>query len=100
MQKDYYTLPNGIQAISICRYLDFNCGNIVKYVVRAGRKLSINQNELLARKEDLEKALDYLKDEIKLTNELISESEIKAQPKSEVTIVPLDYATHQQLESL
>lgn len=39
--------------------LNFNRGNVLKYVVRAGRK----QNEI----EDLEKALDYLEREIEYT---------------------------------
>jgi len=43
--------------------LNFNVGNIIKYVVRAKRK----DNEL----EDLKKALDYLTREIKhIENEL------------------------------
>jgi len=39
--------------------LNFNRGNVLKYVVRAGRK----QNEI----DDLEKALDYLEREIEYT---------------------------------
>jgi CO dehydrogenase/acetyl-CoA synthase alpha subunit len=39
--------------------LNFNRGNVLKYIVRAGRK----QNEI----EDLEKALDYLEREIEHT---------------------------------
>lgn len=36
--------------------LNFNRGNVLKYIIRAGRK----QNEI----DDLEKALDYLEREI------------------------------------
>ena len=39
--------------------LNFNRGNVLKYIVRAGRK----QNEI----EDLENALDYLEREIEHT---------------------------------
>ena len=39
--------------------LNFNRGNVLKYIVRAGRK----QNEI----DDLEKALDYLEREIEHT---------------------------------
>lgn len=43
--------------------LNFNRGNVLKYVVRAGKK----ENEI----EDLEKALDYLEREINhLTNKI------------------------------
>lgn len=43
--------------------LNFNRGNVLKYVVRAGKK----ENEI----EDLEKALDYLEREIyHLTNKI------------------------------
>ena len=39
--------------------LNFNRGNVLKYIIRAGRK----QNEI----DDLEKALDYLEREIEHT---------------------------------
>lgn len=54
--KHYQT--NTIDVIDFCSAynLNFNRGNVVKYVCRAGRK----DNEL----EDLEKALDYIKREI------------------------------------
>jgi len=66
----HYQLPNGLEAIDIARYLDFNLGNVVKYVVRAGRK---DENGMKLRDkmiEDLQKAKFYLEDEINaLTNE-------------------------------
>ncbi len=65
----HYQLPNGLEAIDIARYLDFNLGNVVKYVVRAGRK---DENGMKLKDkmiEDLKKAKFYLEDEIKvLTN--------------------------------
>ena len=48
-----------VDVIDICKLynLNFNRGNIVKYICRAGKK----DNEI----QDLEKALDYLKRELK-----------------------------------
>ena len=52
--KHYNSHPSGIEAIEICRDLTFDCGNAVKYVMRAPHKGS--------EKQDLEKAEFYLKD--------------------------------------
>ncbi len=57
-KRSYYGFPNGVEAEDICRYLPFNLGNVVKYVCRAGRK------DVAKKVEDLEKARDYLEDEI------------------------------------
>lgn len=57
---------NSIDVIDVCKLysLNFNKGNILKYVCRAGKKE--NESEI----KDLKKALDYLKREIKhLENE-------------------------------
>ena len=50
---------DSVDVIDICKLynLNFNRGNIVKYICRAGKK----DNEI----QDLEKALDYLKRELK-----------------------------------
>mgnify|MGYP003647315713 CR=1 FL=1 len=55
----HYTTDLGIDVIDIAKMynLNFNRGNIVKYVCRAGKK----DNEV----QDLEKALDYLQRELK-----------------------------------
>ena len=55
--KHYAT--DGIDIIDFCKLynLDFNRGNVIKYICRAGKK----DNEL----EDLKKALTYLEREIK-----------------------------------
>lgn len=62
----HYVLPNGLEALDIARYLDFNLGNAVKYIVRAGKKqeegISVDDKKL----EDLRKAVFYLNDEIKM----------------------------------
>ena len=55
----------GIEVIDITRHLDFDIGNAVKYLLRAGHKkdssLSDNQKEI----EDLKKAIFYINDKIK-----------------------------------
>ena len=55
--KHYTSHPSGIECIQITRWLNFNAGNAVKYVWRAGDK-----GDLI---EDLKKALWYLNDELK-----------------------------------
>lgn len=62
-KRSYYGFPNGVEAEDICRYLSFNLGNVVKYSCRAGRK------DPTKKIEDLEKARDYLEDEIKRVKE-------------------------------
>lgn len=56
----------GIEVIDITRHLDFNRGNIVKYVLRAGHKSEKGMSGLQKEIQDLEKAEFYIKDEIKL----------------------------------
>jgi len=62
-KRSYYGFPNGVEAEDICRYLPFNLGNVVKYACRAGRK------DATKKIEDLEKAKDYLENEIKRAKE-------------------------------
>lgn len=57
-KRSYYSFPNGVEAEDICRYLSFNLGNVVKYVCRVQRM------DGYKKIEDLEKARDYLDDEI------------------------------------
>lgn len=60
--KHYNTNPSGIECIEVVRHMNFNKGNAIKYVWRAGDK----GNEI----EDLQKAIWYLNDEItRLKNE-------------------------------
>lgn len=56
-RPDHYKTPAGIELFEITDYLNFNLGNVVKYVFRAGKK---SDNVL----EDLKKALVYLQREI------------------------------------
>lgn len=62
-KRSYYAFPNGVEAEDICRYLSFNLGNVVKYACRAGRK------DAKKKIEDLQKARDYLDNEIKRLEE-------------------------------
>jgi hypothetical protein len=55
--KHYNTNASGIECIEVVRHMNFNKGNAIKYVWRAGDK----GKEI----EDLEKAIWYLQDEIK-----------------------------------
>jgi len=62
--KPQHYQTSGIDVIDICKLYDlnFNRGNILKYVCRAGKK----DDEV----KDLEKALDYLNRELKYLKEL------------------------------
>lgn len=55
----YTTHPSGIEAIEITRHMNFNLGNAMKYIWRAGLK---NKEKHI---EDLKKAIFYINDEIK-----------------------------------
>lgn len=54
----YNSHPSGVECIDIVRHMNFNLGNVVKYVWRAGMK------ESAPTIQDLEKAAWYLADEI------------------------------------
>lgn len=55
--RHYTNHPSGIECIDITRHMNFNLGNAIKYIWRAGEK-----NEAI---EDLRKAQWYIADEIK-----------------------------------
>ncbi len=55
--KHYGQHPSGIECIDIVEHYDFNLGNAIKYIWRAGLKSSDPI-------EDLEKAVWYLKREL------------------------------------
>ena len=58
----------GIEVIDITRHLDFDLGNAIKYILRAGKKPIMNENLSddfeKAAIQDLKKAIWYLNDEI------------------------------------
>ena len=63
MKQPHYETESGFDVIDVCKAYDlnFNKGNMVKYVCRAGKK----QDELT----DLLKAKEYLEREIKFIRE-------------------------------
>ena len=62
--------PSGIECIQITRYRDFNIGNAIKYLWRAGLKQESSNDIVDKTIEDLEKAIWYINDEInKIRNE-------------------------------
>jgi len=56
----YTNHPSGIECIEITRHMNFNLGNVVKYIWRSGLK---GDEDIPI--QDLEKAAWYLNDEIK-----------------------------------
>lgn len=62
MNNKNYTAPSGLEAIAVIRAfdLDFNLGNVCKYILRYGHKG--DENDAL---QDLYKARDYLNYAIK-----------------------------------
>jgi hypothetical protein len=55
----YTSDPSGVECIEITRHRNFNIGNAFKYLWRAGLK---DESKTI---QDLEKAIFYIKDEIK-----------------------------------
>ena len=55
----------GVEPLDICRHLDFNTGNAIKYILRKD-KVDGNKTKTEKRIEDLRKAVFYIQDEIKL----------------------------------
>lgn len=55
----YTTDPSGVECIDITRHRNFNIGNAIKYLWRAGIK------DEAKHIEDLKKAIFYINDEIK-----------------------------------
>ena len=55
----------GVEPLDVCRHLDFNTGNAIKYLLRKG-KVDGNKTNTEKRIEDLHKAVFYIQDEIKL----------------------------------
>ena len=55
----------GVEVIDITRHLDFDLGNAVKYILRAGRKTEEGYDNKAKTIEDLKKAIWYINDKIK-----------------------------------
>ena len=61
----------GVEVIDITRHLDFDLGNAIKYILRAGRKTEEGYDDKAKTIEDLKKAVWYINDKIKtLENEI------------------------------
>lgn len=56
----------GIEVIDITRHLDFDTGNAVKYLLRAGHKSEEGMTDKEKTIQDLEKAVWYIQDKIKM----------------------------------
>ena len=55
----------GVEPLDICRHLNFNTGNAIKYLL-CKDKVDGNKTKTEKRIEDLRKAVFYIQDEIKL----------------------------------
>lgn len=62
--KHYTSDPSGIECIDITRHRNFNIGNAIKYLWRAGLKDDKDRKLIDKQVEDLNKAVWYLVDEI------------------------------------
>jgi CRISPR/Cas system-associated protein Cas5 (RAMP superfamily) len=58
----------GVEVIDITRHLDFDKGNAVKYLLRSGYKAEEGYSSIQKEIEDLEKAIWYIKDKIRMLN--------------------------------
>lgn len=56
----------GIEVIDITRHMDFDLGNAVKYLLRAGHKSEEGYSDREKAIEDLKKAVFYINDKIKM----------------------------------
>lgn len=77
----YYTWLKelcGIEVIDITRHMNFCCGNSLKYILRAGHKKDSSLTDTEKQIEDLNKAIWYLKDEIKRITEFETSHKTKA----------------------
>lgn len=59
----------GIEVIDITRHMDFDLGNVIKYVLRQGLKSEEGMSNKDKAIEDLKKARWYLEDKIKTLEE-------------------------------
>ena len=67
--EHYNSHPSGIECIEIARHHNFNIGNTIKYIWRAGLKSEEGMEDTDKQVEDLNKAIWYIQDEIKRITE-------------------------------
>ena len=66
----YATDPSGVECIEVVRWRNFNVGNAIKYLWRAGIKSEEGMSDKEKQIQDLKKAVFYINDEIfRLENE-------------------------------
>jgi hypothetical protein len=63
--KHYSSHPSGIECIQITEHCNFNVGNTIKYLWRAGIKTEEGKSPADKQIEDLQKAAWYISREIK-----------------------------------
>lgn len=66
----------GIEVIDITRHMNFCLGNSIKYILRAGHKKDSSLTDTEKQIEDLNKAIWYLKDEIKRITEFNNKTKV------------------------
>ena len=72
----YNSHPSGIECIEIARHHNFNIGNTIKYLWRAGLKSEEGMEDTDKQVEDLKKAIWYLNDEIKRITKLNDKTKV------------------------
>ena len=77
----YNSHPSGIECIEIARHHNFNIGNTINYLWRAGLKSEEGMEDADKQVEDLNKAIWYIQDEIKRITEFNNKT--KSNGKSE-----------------
>lgn len=70
----YNSHPSGIECIEIARHHNFNIGNAIKYLWRAGLKSEEGMEDTDKQIEDLNKAIWYIQDEIKRITEFTNKT--------------------------
>ena len=66
----------GIEVIDITRHMNFCLGNAIKYILRAGHKKDASLTDTDKQVEDLNKAIWYIKDEIKRITEFNDKTKV------------------------
>lgn len=62
--QDYYKTKSGLECIDVAQEFDFNLGNAIKYIWRAGKKFEQGLSTKDKTVEDLQKAKIYIDYEI------------------------------------
>ena len=63
--KHYTSHASGVECIEITRHYNFDIGNAIKYLWRAGLKKEQGLSDIEKEKEDCQKAIWYINDYIK-----------------------------------